>query len=243
MVMVMEGWVDVHCHILPGVDDGPPSEDASAQLVQGLCQLGFGAFVATPHVRVPRWNPSIADIQAARQRLLPLLPPELTIEVAAENFFDDSAWRRFEAGELITYPGGRAVLVEFAADLNGIPFGVENRFFDLEVAGLRPVLAHPERQAKLMKDRASLERVVGQDRTLLLVSLTSLGKRDGGTVRRAATRLITSEFPVAVASDAHRVEDLRYVERGLKRLRKLVGDEGMTEMLINTPQTLLNGRP
>lgn len=235
----MSGLIDLHCHILPGVDDGPETIEASVDLVNGLRRLGFKRIIATPHVRPPRWEQDMSHLITVRDRLVEAVGEGCpTIDIAAENFFDDTAWTRYQREELICYPGGKAVLVELSGGDDDVPLNLDKKLFEMSVKGLKPVLAHPERQDALSTDLRAYEKLVHSG-TLPVISVSSLAGFFGSLLRRRAEALIKLNLPLAVATDAHSAEELKVIERGLKRLNKLVGEGGITEMLISTPMSVL----
>lgn len=235
----MSGLIDLHSHVLPGVDDGPETLEASVELVNGLTRLGFRRIIATPHVRPPLWEQDIPHLTAVRDRLVDAVGEGCPqIDIAAENFFDDTAWSRYQADELICYPGGNAVLIELAGGVDDVPLNLDVKLFEMSVKGLKPILAHPERQDALSKDNRTLEKLA-QSGTLPLISVSSLAGFFGNLLRRRAEALIKSDIPLAVASDAHSPTELKVIEKGLKRLKKLVGEDRFTELLISTPKSVL----
>lgn len=235
----MDGLIDVHCHILPGIDDGPKTLEQSADIIKGLREIGFLNFIATPHVRPPRWDQDKKHLEELKDSVLERVGDnDIRIYTAAENFFDDQVWQRLEDGTLLKYPNGTSALFEFSTTVNELPFGFERKFFNMIVGRTTPVLAHPERSPKLCGDMTLVERLVNGG-TILCPSLISLGGRDGWGIRRNIVQLIRKDFVQMVATDIHDVRDLPYVRKGIKRLRKLVGDEGLEEMLVTSPRSLI----
>src|ERR1051325_6724086 len=112
----MPGYVDLHCHFIPGVDDGVENVDDAAVLLRSLGELGFERVIATPHMRPGMFDNTAAVLRAAFERTqaalehLPALP---VLELSSEHFFDDIVFQRLMVGEGLPYPGGAAVLLEF----------------------------------------------------------------------------------------------------------------------------------
>jgi protein-tyrosine phosphatase len=233
----MAGMVDLHCHVIPGVDDGPRTLADAVALVTGLRELGFVRLVATPHVRLPRWDQDMATLRVLRDQLVDAVGDDCPrIDLAAEHYFDDEVWQRFTTGELFRYPGEKAVLIELPTD--EVPLGWDRRFFEMAVKGARPVLAHPERIEAPSVTIDALERLASSGATLV-ISLSSLSGWFGSPLRRKAEAIIKRIDAVAAASDAHSVAEMPTLRRGLARLRKLVGGEGVARMLSTTPIALL----
>src|SRR4051812_12417840 len=111
----MHGYLDLHCHPIPGIDDGAKSAEDGAALLAGLKQLGFDQIVATPHVRSGIWDNRPDTIAPARRELDRAIADLAhagvalpTLDVAAEHLFDDVTWELFLRKEALLYPGGRA---------------------------------------------------------------------------------------------------------------------------------------
>ncbi|MBI2893502.1 MAG: protein tyrosine phosphatase [Deltaproteobacteria bacterium] len=233
-------YVDLHCHLLPGIDDGVSTLEEGVELARGLGRLGFGTVVATPHVRSGYWENTVESIGPALAALRGALDgddPEILF--AAENFLDDRVWDLFKQGGLIGYGEGRAALVEFPPQ--AIPIGARDRFFEMRIKGCRPVLAHPERYAEAWKGSEKIEPLADGG-AIFLVDLPSLAGKFGRSPRRTAERLLDEGLARALCSDAHRPSDLRHVEDGMERARRLVGDEGLVELLASNPREVLAGR-
>lgn len=236
----MEGFVDIHLHVLPDVDDGPADVAEAVRIASGLRALGFTCLVATPHARAGLYDPSVeqvgAGLAAIRAALGPAGPRVL---VAGEHFLDDVTWMRIAEGEARPYPSGRAILVEIPA-VGPAPLRLVDQLFRLRVGGLRPVLAHPERCAAVQTDRGFAEdlRRAG---VALALDLTSLVGAAGRTARRTAQELLELDLIDVACSDIHASDELRDVDRAIGRLRKLCGDAALDRLLHAAPVEIALG--
>src|SRR4051794_2440664 len=109
----MGGYVDLHAHHLPALDDGAKSEEMSRRMIAAVAALGFTELNATPHQRANRFMPTREAMDAAFAKLadeLRVTSPELTFTLAAENFWDDVFLTRLRDGGLPSYSAGRAFL-------------------------------------------------------------------------------------------------------------------------------------
>lgn len=236
-----EGWVDLHCHYVPGVDDGVRTLDESQRLLRGLRALGWSQVVATPHIRTAMFENRAAPLRRAFEDLAASVTgSEMpALGLAAEHYCDDVFWNLFVRGEALPYPGGHAILVEFHYD--AWPRGLEQRFFEMRVRGVRPVIAHPERYAALHGSTEALDPLLDVG-ALTLLDLMSLVGRYGERARRTAERMLAEGAYDAACTDAHRPDDLRHLERALSRLRGLVGDAQAERLLGEHPRLVLQGR-
>jgi protein-tyrosine phosphatase len=235
-----KGLVDLHCHILPGVDDGPATDEVALQLVQGVESLGFTELYPTPHQKQGFWTPGNEECVRSARHLQALLekngssarihPP------AAENMWDDLFFTRRADGAFPAYPGGKAFLLELPTDL--LPPGLQQQLFELRIEGRLPVLAHVERYPSLAKDRARMEAIARS--AALLVNLSALGGGDGFWTQRTARRLVRERLVHAVATDCHGPDDLPHLEAGLGWLRSH-DEQGLQTLLLTNPEKILAG--
>jgi protein-tyrosine phosphatase len=194
--------IDLHCHVLPGIDDGPESIEGSLALARAAAAAGTRTLVATPHVN-SRYDPD-ADTIARRVRELNtrLAAEGLELEVLAGAEIAMTRLAELEPQRLsaLTLAGSSWLLVEppFAAALPGLDAVI----WDLQRRGYGVVLAHPERCHAFHRDRSMLGSLV---RSGVLTSVTagSLVGRFGRGVRRFALALVQDGLVHNVASDAH----------------------------------------
>ncbi|MDB4932425.1 MAG: putative tyrosine-phosphatase [Myxococcaceae bacterium] len=236
------GWIDLHCHPLPGIDDGARSAEDGAALLAGLHGLGFETVVATPHVRSGVWDNRIesraaahtvlAAVMAEAQRRGEVLP---TLLLAGEHMFDDVLQDLLRKGEALTYPGGGAALVEFPYD--NIPMRVELQLWRMAKT-VRPVLAHPERYTPVQQSDDKLDELVGAGAWLLL-DLMSLVGAYGRRAQECAERILRAGKYTAACTDAHKPSDVEVVARGIAALRAARGDAEVQRLLVDGPAKVL----
>jgi protein-tyrosine phosphatase len=230
--------IDLHCHVLPGIDDGPATLEASVAIARAAAAGGTRTLVATPHVssRYPNDHGTIARlVDELRDRLAAeriALDVRAGAELGTTHLIDiDSAQlARFGLG------GGPWLLVEppfiqFANGLDGL-------LLDLQDRGHRVLLAHPERCPTFHRDPGMLESLVAGG---ILTSITAgaLDGRFGGEVRRFALGLAAANMVHNVASDAHDT-----VRRGPAMADYIAkaGLDPIRDWLTHAvPQAILNG--
>lgn len=235
--------IDLHCHPLPGIDDGVRTADEGVALLVALARAGFSTVVATPHVRNGLWDnrrPSrdaarallTAPMEAARARGEPLP----TLELAGEHMFDDVLWDLLSRGEALTYPGGGAALVEFPYE--SIPVKVEMQLWRMKRAGLRPVLAHPERYVPVQNDTERYEELLGAGAYGLLDVLSLTGAY-GRRAQACAERLLNLGLYTAACTDAHKPSDVPAVVEALGVLTKRAGPQAVQKYMVDGPTRIL----
>jgi protein-tyrosine phosphatase len=237
----MPGFVDLHCHWIPGVDDGAPTLEAAQGILAGLAGLGFERVVATPHMRPGMFDNAAAGLRAsfeAADASLALTPGLPARALSSEHFFDDIVFRRLLAGEGLPYPGGAAVLLEFYS--NDFPPRIDQLLSQLRRQGLTPVIAHPERYQPIWKRPEVLERLLDLGAVALL-DIAALAGKYGRHPQRSAERLLDAGMYHAACSDAHRPEDVAAVAAGIAVVRRRYGEEELALLLREGPLEILAG--
>ncbi|MEO7034486.1 MAG: CpsB/CapC family capsule biosynthesis tyrosine phosphatase [Polyangiaceae bacterium] len=237
----MSGFIDLHCHYVPGIDDGAKTVAEGTEMLRGLRALGFSRVLATPHTRPGMFDNTRATIEAAFEQFKAAAAGSTglpTMELSSEHYFDDVVFQRLMSGEALPYPGGRAVLLEFYQI--DFPLSVQHRLGDIRRRGMLPVIAHPERYQCLWRTPDILERLVDAGAAALLDVASLVGKY-GRTTKTCAEELLERGLYHAACSDAHRPSDIDEVAHGIERLRKLYGDDEVTFLLREGPDSLLAG--
>ena len=237
----MSGWVDLHCHYLPGIDDGVRTADEGLRVLGGLFDLGWSQVIATPHIRTAMFDNRAPGLRRAFDELAAIAAGAARMPArrpAGAAMWGGVVWGVIVRGEALPYPGGRAALIEFHYE--AWPRNVERRLFEMMVRGVRPVIAHPERYAALFRETEPLDPLLDVG-ALTLLDLMSLVGRYGERPRRAAERMLEEGAYDAACTDAHRPDDVAIVARSVERLRELVGGEEAELLLGTHPRAILAG--
>jgi len=239
--MGVRGFVDIHCHVAPGLDDGPSNLAEAAELAQAAYHSGTLAVVATPH-RSLRYAWSARAFVHGLRRLQEHLPGEFAVFGGCELELSDEAWKCFESTpSRYCLNRSRYVLVE-------LPRAPSWRCFDAVLARLRgrgfvPILAHAERCYLSWRCADPLAEWVQQG-CLLQITADALCGRRGRAVYAAATDLLRAGLVHFVASDAHDVvrrgPDLRPAYRAVS---ELAGVELAARLFTFNPLRVLRDEP
>lgn len=232
--------LDLHCHFLPGIDDGAPTAADGIAMLEGLAALGFTRVMATPHMRPGMFDNEKQGLTAAFEQFTPLLAGRQvpTVELSSEHYFDERVYNRLLSGDALPYPGGRAALLEFYEI--DFPPVIEQRLFDLRRRRLLPVIAHPERYRKFWDQPEALERLVEQGVGALLDVMALVGKY-GRRPQRAAEELLEREVYQAACTDLHRPADIETVAKSLQLIEKRYGRDEIDFLFRTGPEALLDG--
>ncbi|WP_299554729.1 CpsB/CapC family capsule biosynthesis tyrosine phosphatase [Seonamhaeicola sp.] len=201
---LLEGFVDIHNHILPGIDDGAKTVHESIDLILSLKELGAKEFIPTPHVMQDFYPNTDETIGDSYGRLLEALNKtkllsEVTINPAAEYMLDDNFEKLLKTKDLYTLKKSY-VLVEISYFQP--PLNLEDIIFDIKTHGYLPVLAHPERYAYYHKKLDYYKRLK-QLGCFFQLNLLSLTNHYGNNVEKTAKRLIEENLIDFIGSDVH----------------------------------------
>lgn len=193
---------DIHCHVVPGVDDGSPDPATSADLIERMQQWGIRRIIASPHVTQHTFendhstiDPAMADLRAE----LASRGNSIEIDHHAEYRIDELFTQRLETGDLMLLPDNY-ILIENSFMQE--PWNLDQLVFDLQVRGLSPIMAHPERYIyyAMKKDRYA---ALHNNGLLFQINLLSLAGSYGKTEQKLAEHLIKEGFVDFIGTDLH----------------------------------------
>ncbi|MDO7885024.1 tyrosine-protein phosphatase [Hymenobacter cheonanensis] len=199
--------VDMHSHLLPGLDDGAETVAHSLDLLRELRALGFTKLVMTPHIMGDFYKNTPEGIRAALAELRAAAAEaglaDVVLECAAEYYLDEWLGRKLADGtELLTFGGERRYLLLETSYLNE-PLNLSGTIFDLQAAGYQPVLAHPERYVYLYNRFSEIERLRQEHGVLMQLNLNSLAGYYSPAARHVAEKLIDGGLVDFVGTDTH----------------------------------------
>lgn len=204
--------VDMHSHILPGIDDGAANVQDSLQLIDGLIGLGYKKLIATPHIMSdhhPNTPQTISRAKALLQQTLDEKGYEIPISYAAEYMLDENFLNLVESGELLTL-GSRCILVETM--FYDAPPNLANILFELQTRELKPILAHPERYHYLDKKLSKLD--IWKDRNCFFQpNALSFTGYYGRQEQENALRLLDAGMVDFIGTDMHHTRHLKNCQR------------------------------
>jgi tyrosine-protein phosphatase YwqE len=206
--------VDIHSHLIPGIDDGARTMDESIAMLAKFESLGYKKVITTPHIMsevYPNNSERILEGLDKVRENASKLGLAIQIEAAAEYYFDETLEFRVKEKNFMTF-GDDFVLVEFA--FHNAPMFEDKLFFEMQMAGYKPVLAHFERYLYYLgsTDRVEALREKG---VKIQMNLNSLTGHYGMEVKKQAERLIDSQLIDFVGTDCHRMDHLMLLESNL----------------------------
>ncbi len=195
--------VDIHSHLLPGIDDGSPNLNTSIELVKGLCGLGFEKLITTPHIFLDFYPNTSEIIRQGLKQLKEGLAKEklpLTIEAAAEYYTDSFFEDLLAKDDVLHFGKPKYVLIEMSF-ISPTP-NLEEIIFQLITKGYQPILAHPERYAYWHNHTQVFERLKKMG-CLLQLNILSLVSYYGRSVEKKALSMVKSEQIDFLGTDLH----------------------------------------
>jgi protein-tyrosine phosphatase len=233
-------YIDLHCHLLPGLDDGAPDLATSMEMAHVLFDLGFAEICATPHQRNGMFMPTEEAISASLSLCRNELEerfPDLRIRLGAENYWDEIFIERLRSHTVPCYDGHRAFLFEVNSML--LPPRLEEALFEIRLGQVLPVMAHPERYLSVQRDPSTAESLGKQ--AALVVDLEAVAGTHHRAETKTARQLVETGMAHAVASDLHGPEGLASVHGGIEWLSKRLGSSALTRLLEENPRRILAG--
>ncbi len=196
--------IDLHSHILPGLDDGAGDMDESLAMAEFAHKDGITTMVATPHVLPGVFDNDKATILAAVDRLNEAIQERniaLSVLPGAEYYLEPEIPQKLARGELLTINDRAShLLVELPSD--SVPAYTSQLLYELQLQGITPIIAHPERNLGFMKQPALLRELVSRG-MLAQVTSTSITGWFGQRVKRTAISFLEQGLVQILGSDAH----------------------------------------
>jgi len=237
--------IDLHCHLLPGIDDGPATLGEALEMARIAVADGIGEARVTPHLHPGRWENDLAMIAPAVEAYRAALAQAgipLELGFAAEVRLDYEILPMIEAGRvpfLGTLEGFKVMLLEFPH--SHVPVGADKFVAWLLARNIRPLIAHPERNKDLMREPAKLEPFVRAG-CLLQVTADAVCGGFGELSALRAREFLERGWVSVLASDAHDTTGRPpRIAPGRDAAAKIVGEEEAQRLVHGTPLRIARG--
>ena len=237
--------IDLHCHFLPNIDDGPKSLEESLDLARFALDNGITKSVMTPHIHPGRYENTRLDIQVAVQKFevalarqgIPLnLSVGAEVRIGADTIYMVAQEEIPFLGELGGY---KILLLEFPHET--IPIGSLNLVQWLMAKEIRPMIAHPERNKDVMRDLSKIEPFINEG-CLMQLTAASIAGNFGKQAEMVSRNMLEKDWVYAIATDAHNIDhrppDLA---AGRDAAAEIVGLEKANLFVNDHPRAILQG--
>ena len=205
---------DMHSHLIPGIDDGAPDMATVLALIEQLAKLGFRKIITTPHVMADLYKNNIAIIQKGEKEVRKALAKAgLNIEfiAVAEYLVDEGFAPLLWKKELMTF-GQNYVLIELP--YYSPPQNLSELLFEMQVAGYKVILAHPERYVYWHPNFSKLEELKNREIFFQLNTISLSGYYSLGT-KKISEKLIDAGMIDFLGSDMHNLQYFKLLEKTL----------------------------
>lgn len=238
--------IDLHCHILPGIDDGPDFFEESLYMARKAFSDGVLSIAATPHNLNGVYINIVEKISGAVENLQKMLHANrinIKLFSGSEEYFRPGLTHRLLSGESSTLNNtGRYVLVEFPFE--SFPIEAKDEFFELKLKGITPIVAHPERNTTIQKKIELVSELISAGAMMQITAMSITGEL-GEAAKSCSHKMLEHRMAHIIASDAHsadfRAPVLSHavdVAAGILKSRQ----EAMA-MVFEVPDAVLNGVP
>ena len=232
--------IDIHSHLLPGIDDGASDLAESVAMCRAAADDGCTAMVATPHVMHEQWwNGQRGSLERLWHRLRDAASEHLEVFLGSEIAVNSESCQELQllpGGELLSLAGSRYVLLEFHPRMGPDP---EDLIYELTIEGWIPIIAHPERIRWLAEDLGYLAALSDLGAMVQVTAMSVTGEL-GRYAQAIVARMLDDDMVDFVASDAH---DTRIRRPGLgKAYRHIAGTYGEAkahEIFFTKPRAVL----
>jgi len=242
--------IDIHCHILPGLDDGAKSMEQALEMARMAVGDGIKIIVATPHlfknriVNFKDLNDKKTIIQALilfREKLaeegidLELFPGcDFPLNYEALQLLDD--------GEVLTINDSNHYLLLELPDTS-LPPAIDDICFHLKSKGLTPIITHPERHFIIQEMPQKLGRLMDLG-CLVQMTGSSLTGGFGGSIRKLSRKLVKKGYIQVLATDSHNTSSRPpLLQAAVRELAGLVGESRAQDMVVTLPEKIIKGLP
>lgn len=208
--------VDMHNHLIFGVDDGAKIIEESIELIKGMVDLGRKKIIMTPHIMSDFYKNgplNLIPILNILKEKVKELNIDVQLEVAAEYYLDDVFYKMVTEGEELMTFGKNCILFE-TAFLNEPP-QLKSLIFELKSRGLKPVFAHPERYIYLHDNFKRYESLWERD-IYFQLNILSLSGYYSPEIKKIAEKLIDAKMVNFISSDCHNVRHLEALKIAIK---------------------------
>lgn len=205
---------DIHCHVLPRIDDGAQSSAQSVELIEGMQRWGIERIFASPHITFGTFENNAETIAGSFNRLKQVLAEHgnnIFLGHSAENRIDDLFMKNVEQDTLITLPGKR-LLIENSFMVE--PWNLEQLIFDLQLKQYRPILVHPERYSYYYQHKERY-KTLHDAGAAFQVNVLSLAGHYGKEEKKWAEYLIDKGYVDYLGTDLHRPVHIEAIDRYL----------------------------
>lgn len=234
------GYVDINCHILPGLDDGAADLRTSIGMLKIAYEEGIRTIIATPDYRRQYKETDMDKLKAVFERVkneAAKISPDLRLYFGREIFYDNDAHEKIVSGEISSLAKSRYVMLEFPVDIDYETIAEAIR--DISMDGYIPIVSHVETYSCLGEDEDMVEDLIKLGAYIQVDSGSVMGE-NGHDIRNFARKLVKNEMVHFIATDAHDCDDKApLMKECAEYIERKCGFDYMNEVLYINPMAII----
>ncbi len=239
----MQASVDIHCHIMPGVDDGSRDMDTSLKMLEIAAREGITDVILTPHHKPLHHNVSVERNKIYTKRLNEAVRSagiDIRLYSGNEIYYSDETQRQLEEGMICTLADSEYVLVEFHPTN---PYrAISNAVYQIQGAGFIPIIAHVERYSDIVSHPAYVEELINKGCYIQVNALSVMGKYGFG-IKLFVKKLLKNTLVHFVATDAHDTKRRApYMADCRSYIQRKYGKDYADRIFYENPMSVIRGR-
>lgn len=222
--------VDIHSHILPGIDDGAENMEITLEMLRNAEKNGTKEIVATPHYLLEYGDASISEVKVLTDEVNSLAQKEgidIKIYSGQEVYFNESIIENFIQGNIGTINNSRYMLIEFP--MHGFDDNIVDILYELQVRNIVPIIAHPERYKPFRDEPSQINKFI-EAGYLFQINSGSIEGKFGESVRKTAAIFLENNIYNFIGSDAHNVENRN---SGIQKAMDVISKESKNDFQMN----------
>lgn len=237
----MDRIIDIHNHILPGVDDGSKTIEESIKLIKHLKKNGIYDIVLTSHyIKGTKYEfNTLVRNNILKELKQALNDNEINLYLGNEVYLGDEIIDLYQKHEISTINGSKYMLVELP--LSSYSRSFPNILCELDNYGIVPIIAHPERYRFIQKNRNRINELL-EFNCMLQINVDSLVGKYGSKAKKTAKWLLKNNLVQFVGTDIHHIEHSRHLKKAYKKLKKIVGEKKFKELTYYNPRNVLENK-
>ena len=243
MENTMDNYVDIHSHILYGIDDGSKTIEESIEIIKQHIEMGFNEIVVTPHYIE---NSDYITNNENKNKILKELEKEIKnqnldikLYLGNEVFINNNIEELLKNNEISTINGSNYLLIELP--LHNKIKNATDIIYELKIKGITPIIAHPERYEFVQKNPDSVDELI-EEGAILQANYGSIVGIYGEHAKKTIKKLLKKNKISILATDIHFPNNNIYknMETIKKKLNKIIGEEKLKELMITNPKKIIN---
>ncbi len=232
--------VDIHSHIIPGIDDGSKDMEMTLEMLRNAEENGTREIVATPHYLLEYGEARIEEVKEYVKNINELLEREkidVKVYSGQEVYFSERIVEDYIEHNIGTMNDSRYMLIEF--DMHKFDESIFDLLYELQIRDIVPIIAHPERY-KYFREKPILINKFIEQGYLFQLNAGSIEGRFGETVKKTAATFLDKKIYNFIGSDAH---DINNRNTGIKNAMSVISDEMIKEIFEDSSKKMLENKP